>query len=242
MTSDDDLIRFHNGDTLDSIPVVRIPPASAPRRRIPVPLVAGVLALAVAAGIGGSALAHHLDRRATAAPAARTADPQQTTAAAASSPAAVRQAPACRTVHFKAESGPASCKSVPDICAPGAPWYTVDIDSLCGAVGRQAVRIVASPATGGDASSSYCIAWTGTGDGATREAALLMNAPAVSCTDQLVTASTAQGIDPTGQGVFYAEPQQCAPAYPGTRSTFPAVLLDYDTGPVYVCLTADNGA
>ncbi|MFH8620874.1 serine/threonine protein kinase [Streptomyces vietnamensis] len=154
----------------------------------------------------------------------------------------------CLPVTYKLPDGTPSCESKAAICTAGSPWYVSDINTLCGGLpSMQAVHLVSQPATGGDAGVSYCIAWTGSSDGSGRNGALLMNAPGYQCGADLLGAVDAQAVHLDGSsGVFYAEPQECAPLYPGTRLTYPAILdyssLDNDVPPQYVCLTEHVGA
>ncbi|MEV4434628.1 hypothetical protein [Streptomyces sp. NPDC049555] len=114
-----------------------------------------------------------------------------------------------------------------------------DIEALCGgSTPLQAIRIIAEPATGGDPGSVYCLAWTGSGSGGERDAALLMNAPGYQCGAYLVAGE--------GASVFQDGPPDCPQAYPGTRMTYPAVLDHPDDGGVrpaeYVCVLTNVGA
>ncbi|WSL83688.1 serine/threonine protein kinase [Streptomyces sp. NBC_01724] len=154
----------------------------------------------------------------------------------------------CLPVTYKEPQGDASCESKDVICAPGAPWYVSDIDTVCGGIpSRQVVHLISQPETGGDPGVFYCIAWTGSSDGTGRNGALLMNAPGYQCGADLLGADDAQAVHPDGSSsVFQDTPQKCAPLYPGTRLTYPAMLdyssLDESLPPSYVCLTEHVGA
>ncbi|MEV6651737.1 serine/threonine-protein kinase [Streptomyces sp. NPDC051219] len=154
----------------------------------------------------------------------------------------------CLPVTYKLPQGDPSCEPKAAICAPGAPWYVSDINSLCGGpVSMQKVHLVSQPETGGDAGVFYCIAWTGSSDGTGRNGALLMNAPGYQCGADLLGAGDAKAVHVDGSSsVFSDTPQQCAPLYPGTRLTYPAILdyssLDDELPPMYVCLTEHVGA
>ncbi|WP_406507613.1 hypothetical protein [Streptomyces sp. NBC_00212] len=188
-----------------------------------------------------------------------SAAPTERVKAAVASPSATRTpslrvapspstdgAASCLHVRFKLPNGPAGCKPKADICAPGAPWYVADILALCGGpTPLQAVHIISEPATGGDPGSSYCLAWTGSGEGTGKDAALLMNAPGYQCGAALVGAD-GQAIQADDTSVFTAIPPDCADSYPDTRMTYPAVLdFPNDGGaqpPEYVCVLANVGA
>ncbi|WP_369255178.1 hypothetical protein [Streptomyces sp. R35] len=147
---------------------------------------------------------------------------------------------------YKTPRGEASCESKTDICSPGAPWYVTDIEALCGGpIPVQAIHVISEPATGGDPGSSYCLAWTGSSNGAGKDATLLMNAPGYQCGADLVGAN-GQAIQPDGTSVFYGTPPDCAESYPDTRMTYPAILdFPNDGGaqpPQYVCVAANAGA
>jgi hypothetical protein len=149
-------------------------------------------------------------------------------------------------VTYKTPDGTASCEAKTDVCGPGAPWYVTDIQTLCGGpVPLQAIHVISEPATGGDPGSSYCLAWTGSGDGAGKDASLLMDAPGYQCGADLVGAD-GQAIQADGTSVFQTSPPVCEESYPDTRMTYPAVLdFPNDGGaqpPEYVCVVANAGA
>ena len=154
----------------------------------------------------------------------------------------------CLPVTYKLPQGPASCEPKTAICAVGAPWHVSDIDTLCGdPSSTQVVHVISEPTTGGDPSVSYCIAWTGSSDSTGRDGVLLMNAPGYQCGADLLGAADAQAVHLDGSsGVFYDSPQDCAPLYPDTHLTYPAILdyssLGDQTPLTYVCLTEHAGA
>ncbi|MFG2144325.1 hypothetical protein ACGFRG_09015 [Streptomyces sp. NPDC048696] len=250
---DEDLIRFHNGDTLDNIPVVRNP---RPRRFTGKDIaLAGIIVL-VGAASGALLALHPSGRSSDGAPgdqrpetslkssAAAKDDPKPGTHVASVPPTARTT---CVTVTYKTPAGPRDCKSTDDICKAGAPWYTSAIDSLCGApVAIQTVRLLAQPTTGGDPGSSFCIAWTGSRDGVGRDGVLLMNASGYECGADVVDPQTGLAFNPAGSTRFSNTPQSCADTYPLTRLTYPAVLdysrLTPDEPAMFVCLTEHAGA
>ncbi|MEU4046080.1 serine/threonine-protein kinase [Streptomyces antibioticus] len=189
--------------------------------------------------------------------AARTTSPEAVTASPAAdapeagqeagTPAGKASSPDCLPVTYKLPTGPATCESKEDICAVRSPYYIKDIDSLCGGPpALQRVNIISEPSTGGDPGVSYCVAWTGSGSDTSRDAVLLMNAPGYQCGGDVVSPAGTQ--DPPGEYtvVFFDTEQDCAPLYPGTRLTYPAVLdyssLDDQQPPQYVCLSEHVGA
>ncbi|MFF0001717.1 serine/threonine protein kinase [Streptomyces avermitilis] len=155
----------------------------------------------------------------------------------------------CLPVTYKMPKGPAGCESKKDICAVGSASYVKGIDSLCGGPpALQTVNIISEPSTGGDPGVLYCVAWTGSGsgNGTSRDAVLLMNAPGYQCGADLVNPTGTKDVLGDYAVVFYDTEQDCTPLYPGTRLTYPAVL-DYSSlgdqePPKYVCLTEHVGA
>lgn len=257
----DEVLAFHNGDTLGNIPVIR----EAPPQRFPWKATMAMGAVAIVVGFCAALLLDHPAPNGQVADAeahARStpgAVPTERVKAAVASPSAtrsssVRAAPSpsvsrtasCLPVRFKMPGGPADCRSKADICAPGAPWYLADIEALCGGPAPlQAVHIISEPPTGGDPGSSFCLAWTGSGEGVGKDAVLLMNAPGYQCGAALVGAD-GQAVHPDGTSVFSAIPSDCTESYPDTRMTYPAVLdFPNDGGaqpPQYVCVLANVGA
>lgn len=72
---EDDLVRFHNGDTLDNIPVIRVPEREGARSKwgLAVVLVPAVALVAALAGVGLTVLLGHPGPDKAGAPAASTA-------------------------------------------------------------------------------------------------------------------------------------------------------------------------
>ncbi|MFJ8728693.1 serine/threonine-protein kinase [Streptomyces bauhiniae] len=153
----------------------------------------------------------------------------------------------CVPVTYKTPDGQAGCESKKAICAAGSPFYVKDINRLCGGPpALQTVNLISQPSTGGDPSSLYCVAWTGSASANTRDAVLLMNAPGYQCGADLVSPSGSQGGEGDYTVVFYDTERNCTPLYPGTRLTYPAVLdysgLDDQQPRQYACLTEHVGA
>ncbi|WP_406199609.1 hypothetical protein OG331_23900 [Streptomyces sp. NBC_01017] len=121
-----------------------------------------------------------------------------------------------------------------------------DIDGLRGGpVPLQAIHVISQPATGGDPGAAYCLAWTGSSDGAGKDATLLMNAAGYQCGAYLV-GSDGQVTQADGTSVFSDSPLSCEGSYPGTRMTYPGVLdfpnEDDAQPPMYVCVAENAGA
>ncbi|MFE5023168.1 hypothetical protein ACFRAO_07530 [Streptomyces sp. NPDC056656] len=157
---EDDLARFHNGDTLDNIPVVRLPApvaSSVPRRPWrTVALVLGVACVGVLAGVGIGAL---------------TDGPSRSAGQAAGAPRS---------------SAPVSTAAAAPTTASATPWAEPSLPSAqMNAPALEQVLAIAAPATGGDPGTSYCLTYTGSGSGEQREAVLLSDTPAYRCTDIL---------------------------------------------------------
>lgn len=258
----DEVLAFHNGDTLENIPGIRdATPTRPPRFRWKATMAVGAIAAVVGVCLAlvlhqktgsdhrdGRALpqttpsitgAGHEDSETSPAPPAH--------ASPSSAPSrSVAVAPPCVPVTYKLPAGPAGCEPKADVCLAGAPWYVEDIEELCGGpVPLQAIHVVSQPATGGDPGSTYCLAWTGSSDGAGRDATLLMNAAGYQCGAYLV-GSDGQAIQADGTSVFSDSPQSCEGSYPGTRMTYPGVLdFPNEAGaqpPTYVCVAENSGA
>ncbi|WP_414169336.1 hypothetical protein ACMATS_26820 [Streptoverticillium reticulum] len=250
----DEVLAFHNGDTLENIPVIR---GDDPPQRFPWKAAMAGGAVAVVIGACAALLVRQPTGNARVADveahpqATRTADGAGRAKAADGSPLptplpAASTAPSCLHVTYKLPSGPAGCEPKTAVCTPGAPWHVVDIEGLCGGpTPLQAIHVISEPATGGDPGSLYCLAWTGSEDGSGKYATLLMNAPGFQCGANLVGAD-GQAIQAGGTSVFYSSVPDCAESYPDTRMTYPAVLdFPSDGGerpPTYVCVVTHAGA
>jgi len=258
----DEVLAFHNGDTLENIPAIR-DTASTPPPRFPwkammtggaVAVIVGVcMALVLHQQTGsddtdGKALPHATHSAKGADQGTSRTSPASPTQSSPSSvaPSHSDSAPSCIPVAYKTSDGPAGCEPKAAVCMAGAPWYVEDIDGLCGGPAPlQAIHVISQPATGGDPGSSYCLAWTGGSDGAGRDATLLMNAAGYQCGAYLV-GSDGQAIQADGTSVFSDSPQSCDGSYPGTRMTYPGVLDFPNEGgaqpPTYVCVAENSGA
>ncbi|WP_328634224.1 hypothetical protein [Streptomyces sp. NBC_00356] len=214
---DEDLIRFHNGDTLGNIPVVQLSePAAAPIRRIPVLAVAivGAGLLGSLAAVGAFTLLNH-DRDAQAGHAPAGAAP------ISSMPTAPANTPAPTTPASPSAQTPSPSAS---------PTTTTRTTSRL-----EQVRIIQTPPTGGDSGASYCLVYTGASSGTEREAILLMNAAGYQCQDMLP-------VDPTGENspMMTEAPECAAPARAAVLSF--AETGGWENEVMYTCLTEHHGA
>lgn len=164
---EDELTRFHNGDTLDNIPVIRLPTPPSPqgwswRALGSVAVLAAVVsALAVAGAL-------HL--------------------AASDGPGADARRPAAAPSHGRAAASPPTRSSpATDAPSPAEPERPSPSEPLAVAAQPQLeqVRVIQAPATGGDPSTAYCLVYTGSDSAGAKDAILLTNAPAYQCTDLL---------------------------------------------------------
>ncbi|WP_143661900.1 hypothetical protein [Streptomyces glaucescens] len=262
------MLAFHNGDTLENIPVIPVIRDEAASRPTQFPWKATLAGGAVAAVVGVClALVLNQQTRSGHAPdgktlpqAARSAaatghentatlpttrEPTSTSSSAPPSRSA-GASPSCIPVTYKTPEGPADCRPKAEVCVAGAPWHVDGIEGLCGGpVPLQAIHIISQPATGGDPGATYCLAWMGSSDGAGKDATLLVNAAGYQCGAYLV-GSDGQVIQADGTSVFSDSPQYCEGSYPGTRMTYPGVLDFPNEGgvqpPMYVCVAENAGA
>lgn len=217
---EEDLIRFHNGDTLDNIPIIPTPAPDPVGQRSWLPLAGMAVAAAVASGFtvaGVTDLAAgdgtHTDSR----PPARSS---------AAGSAAVSPSPSSGTsiASSPANSAPPPTPSVspsPGLMAATQPQL-------------EQVRVIQTPATGGDPSTSYCLVYTGSDSGGVKEAILLANAPAYQCTDLLK-------YDPEGTGSFSTEVPSCEPPARAAVLSF-AESSEWADSVYFTCLTRHTGA
>ncbi|GAA1934315.1 hypothetical protein [Streptantibioticus ferralitis] len=237
---DEDLIRFHNGDTLDNIPIVQV---QARRRWKDIAVAAAVLM--VLGGCVTAIVTRSGSKMPGAAPTASVSEKPSAVGSLPASPsstqpvqAAAPASPSCITVHFKAATGPVSCQPVSAICADGAPYFIPQIDELCGGFPTlQTVHLLSMPQVGGDPGANYCIAFTGSGSDTGRDGVLLMNTPHYQCSADIL---------PDSQGrKFFSSVPSCQ-LDPGTRMVYPAVLdfrtVAPGTAPEFVCLMGNDGA
>ncbi|MGW6013080.1 hypothetical protein [Streptomyces sp. NPDC055210] len=260
----DEVLAFHNGDTLENIPVIRDEAAS---RTPQFPWKATLTVGAVAAVVGAClAVVLHQQTEAGQTPngkalpqatrsttgdghgnaQASSTPPEPTSSSSVPPSRSASTSPSCISVTYKTPEGPASCEPKAEVCVAGAPWQVEDIEGLCGGpVPLQAIHVISQPATGGDPGATYCLTWTGSSDGAGKDATLLMNAAGYQCGADLV-GSDGQVIQADGTSVFSDTPQYCEGSYPGTRMTYPAVLDFPNEGgaqaPMYVCVSENAGA
>jgi hypothetical protein len=213
-----DLVRFHNGDTLDNIPVVRPPeiplvrppePAPPPRRfwltaaavAVPVALIGALIGAVVAETAG--------DR-----------GPRTDAGPPAESSAPVETAPSSPTPRASIATPPAGP-------SPG--------ESLTVAAGPQLeqIRVIQAPATGGDPSTAYCLVYTGSDSSGVKDAILLANAPAYQCTDLLPYDEY--------EGSFATEVPYCEPPARSAVLSF-AESSEWAGAVYFTCLTQHTGA
>lgn len=218
---DEELIRFHNGDTLDNIPVIRLPaaapPAPQPWSRLTLACVA-----VLAAAVSGLAVVGILHLAASGSPHTDARPPIAPSAVASSAGSPVSSPPA--------SSPPTSAP------APSSSASPSQSESLAVAAQPQLeqVRIIQAPATGGDPGTSYCLVYTGSESGGVKEAILLANAPAYQCTDLLQ-------YDPEGAGSFSEQEPSCEPPSRAAVLTF-AENSEWAGAVYFSCLTRHTSA
>ncbi|MCX4906831.1 hypothetical protein [Streptomyces sp. NBC_00878] len=234
----EELRRFHNGDTLDDIPVVRPagpvalagpagPVAAAVVRgrvRPRLPLLALVIPVAGVigglAGVGAFVLADHGPESA-----AQPTSPAARAAAATPEPPAMRKAPA-------SSAPPTPSPSPPHVAEAPVPAESVWQEPR---PVLEQVRVIQTPQTGGDPGASYCLVYTGGYSGPEREAILLMNAAGYQCQDMLP-------VDPTGQQPpFSTEAPTCEVPARAALLTF-AEVGGWEDELLYTCLYQHRGA
>ncbi|MFF2475070.1 hypothetical protein [Streptomyces sp. NPDC058066] len=241
---DEDLERFHNGDTLDNIPIITV----RPRVRQWKPALTAVVVGLVLLASGYALVAHpkgssHADNEHPASPASKkatptvTVTPQVTHATSptpsptpsgepSASPSALAE-PSCINVLFKLPTGPQSCEPKSAICELGSPMYLPTIDNLCGPapIARVYIPNIDAVERGG------CLALKST-NWATATAEYKGSlAPAAECAAFIDVTETEAGAPI----VF------CQQTYPDTRATFLAAITT-PSGTTSACLTANNGA
>ena len=217
---DDELERFHNGDTLDDIPVIRVPQVPPPGLRPLSPeqlkrsarlswgkigaltlTGAGIGALAVA---GGISLADNGNQH----------------------------SPVPQVAKSSLSPTPSDTEAEP---SPEKPDKETGAESVSPSSGPVSVNVISSPATGGDISSSYCIKWTGSAAGTERDAVLLLEAPGYQCSAFVVDRATGKVRGP--QGVLSEFPVTCL-----APKTYAATLKNAWDMTYYVCLADHHGA
>lgn len=193
---EDDLARFHNGDTLDNIPIVPSDATAQPIRPHRSWAKAGVLTLAAGVGVAavgglvGAGVARFVagpERPAAAAtPSARVSTHTAAPLPASSSP---KRTPAPSSAGAVPPSVPPQPSPPPPSPVP-TPTYSPSPE-ITTQSGLEQVQVIQAPPTGGDPEVSYCLVYTGTWSGDTRDAILLANAPAYQCTDLIDYVDTA---------------------------------------------------
>ncbi|WP_151774304.1 hypothetical protein [Streptomyces abyssomicinicus] len=206
------LRRFHNGDTLDNLPVVQS--LTPPPRRTPVGrLIAAVLGVGLLTGVGGALVAQ------------RVLDDETPAAAPAPSAEAPTSPPAGSEAATPSPGNEPEPEPEPE--SEPEPEPTVRAAAL------EQVRIIQTPSTGGDVAATFCLVYTGSASGPEREAILLLNAPAYQCADLLP-------YDPAS-GPFMTEAPECAEPSRAAVLSF-AESTDWGANLMYTCLTEHNGA
>ncbi|MFD8295022.1 hypothetical protein ACFV13_02210 [Streptomyces bauhiniae] len=141
----------------------------ATRRRTRLVAVAAVTGFAVAAA--GTYLIAEYGR--DGAPPSKAAGTPKGQEAKAPAPSAT-----CLPVTYKTPGGQAGCESKKAICTAGSASYVKDINHLCGGPpDLRTVNVISQPSTGGDPSSVYCLAWTGSASAGSRDAVLHPRVP-----------------------------------------------------------------
>lgn len=238
---DEDLERFHNGDTLDSIPVI------TERRRLPWKrtLVGVMGAVALTALVFVLIRPQHDQRGATASRQAggtsASAGTETTAPPSSSEPTpskdsatpvvgtapSVQAQPTCIDVTYKLPTGDALCESPAEVCALGSPMYSEHLESICGAtpVARVYVDNTDKVESGGCLSLESTSWATGTAQYAGTQA------PMYQCSAVVDRTALEAGGPLT----------VCQESYPHTRQTFLAEVTT-PAGSTTACLTANHGA
>jgi len=222
--TDDDQIRFHNGDTLDSIPVVpptvplppglkRLPydPEVFPPRPLPARVTPVVASIITGAAVMGALVG-------------------MVVAWASRNEAPVAQPPASPVPSVVVSTvAPEPPSPAPTVTVQTAPTETEEPEAAW-----EDVMIVAAPSTGGDPSTDYCLAYTYDGTNSLITAALLANAPAWQCDDYLFSTHPSDM-----EGVWEETPPDCT-ATPGGRTVRVAfdAMTDWSNTVLYSCVLA----
>ncbi|MGW2501842.1 hypothetical protein ACWCXL_12120 [Streptomyces sp. NPDC001588] len=223
---EEELLRFHNGDTLESIPVIRLPEAPAPTpTRSGLNVWALGLAAVGAAVVGGLAAIGAVQL-------AHGGTPKQPVEAA-SSPEAVAAAPSPTTAAPTPASKPSPSTTASRHTATSRPSPSGKAPGVTSARALEQVRIIEAPATGGDPSTTYCLVYTGSESAGQREAILLANAPAYQCTDLLE-------YDPVN-GSLHESPPVCEPPSRTAQLTFDP-SSSWGDAMYFACVGRNHGA
>lgn len=218
MTSEEDMIKFHNGDTLDSIPVIREIPRQSGTSITDRQLWVTALTVALVSGaVTGLALGLHSnagDKHAT---------------AAAPSVVPVSSSP----VQPSPDAQPTVTATATVTASP-----TDQVPSVGTQAAADQVHVIKAPYTGGDPATNYCFAYTGSNSGDGVDAVLLADAPGYECQDFLFSTHPKDDV-----GVFEQTPPDCS-ATPRARSA--RVVFDetseWGFSVMYTCLLPNNGA
>ncbi len=211
---EEELARFHYGDTLGGDPVVCPAPPQQAQEPAARPRAAVVAAVALAAAIvGGLAGLGVL---------ALTRDDGQERQPEAAAPAATP--PVAEHTTPAPDVGEPSQAPTPEVSGPGVGQQS---DAL------EQVRIIQTPATGGDPGATFCLVYTGSSSGPGRDAILLMNAPAYQCSELLPY----DGVN----SAFTTEAPICETTSRAAVVSF-AEAGGWESELMYTCLTAAAGA
>ena len=219
----DESVRFHNGDTLDSIPVVRptVPLPPGLRRLPPDPtvfppqapgrnlaalgwVVAGALVVGALVGLSIASADNGAKVEAS------TSSEQPTAPAAEEAPSTPSPTPSL-SIWQAPEQVP---ESVPE-------WEDIEVCS--------------TPATGGDPSTDYCFSYAYDPESTTMQAALLANASDYACDDYLFSTHPSDF-----EGVWEERPPDCS-STPGGRTArvYFGPMTDWSDVVLYTCLLSN---
>ncbi|MFJ6085120.1 hypothetical protein ACIQI8_27300 [Streptomyces sp. NPDC092369] len=218
---EEELLRFHNGDTLNSIPVIRLPerqPPPPPRTQ-PNWWMLGATSVAVAA-LGALATVGVLQL-------VFGTDPGRQASAAGTTPQPQNASP----VPAQSTSAPASGTSLP--VQPSPSPSVSESPQIAAASGPEEVRIIQAPATGGDIATTYCLVYPGSESDGVKDAILLANAPAYQCADLL-------SYDPV-HGSLHETVPVCEPTARATMLVFDP-SSGWGDALYFACLTQHHGA
>lgn len=144
---DEELARFHNGDTLDSIPIVRLPIASS--RRPSLWWGAVIVPVAVFGALAGAAVAHFAGDGSSR-DEGRSRDDGKSSAVG-STP--LRESEPEVTPSASVWTAPPPSSESPEAAAEGGP---------------EQVSVIQAPTVQGDVATSFCLVYTGSWSGGAR--------------------------------------------------------------------------
>lgn len=209
---DEELDRFHNGDTLDSIPIVRLP---VPSSRRPSLLWWGavIVSVAVFGALAGAAVAHF------AGDSDSSAQDDGRSSAVGSTPLRESEPEVTPSASVSVWTAPPASSESPEVAAETGP---------------EQVSVIQAPTVQGDVATSFCLVYTGSWSEGGREAVLLIEAPAYQCTDLLRYA-------PEDGGAFSEVPVVCQTPARAAVLSF-AESSGWGGAVYFTCLTLHSGA